>query len=120
MLRMNRRILTIVGIALALSSTAAMADDYPNKPVRIIVPFAPGGINDVAARVVATHLTKRLGKQVIAENKAGAGGAGRLYADRRFDRQRGAPSALQAALRPAQGPRHGVDVRHQSEHACDQ
>jgi tripartite-type tricarboxylate transporter receptor subunit TctC len=74
MLRMNRRILTIVGIALALSSTAAMADDYPNKPVRIIVPFAPGGINDVAARVVATHLTKRLGKQVIAENKAGAGG----------------------------------------------
>jgi tripartite-type tricarboxylate transporter receptor subunit TctC len=51
-----------------------MAQDYPTKTVRIIVPFDPGGINDVAARVVATHLTQRLGKQVIVENKPGAGG----------------------------------------------
>jgi tripartite-type tricarboxylate transporter receptor subunit TctC len=64
---------TVVGVLLALTVTAA-ADDYPTKPVRIIIPFAPGGFNDIAARVVATHLTNRLGKQVIAENKAGAGG----------------------------------------------
>jgi tripartite-type tricarboxylate transporter receptor subunit TctC len=51
-----------------------MAQNYPTKSVRIIVPFDPGGINDVAARVVATHLTQRLGKQVIVENKPGAGG----------------------------------------------
>ena len=42
--------------------------------MRIIIPFAPGGINDVAARVVATHLSQKLGKQFIAENKTGAGG----------------------------------------------
>jgi tripartite-type tricarboxylate transporter receptor subunit TctC len=58
---------------LALAAPVA-ADDYPNRPVRIIVPFAPGGINDIAARVVATHLSQKLGKQFIAENKPGAGG----------------------------------------------
>jgi tripartite-type tricarboxylate transporter receptor subunit TctC len=62
-----------VAAALALTVTAA-ADDYPTKPVRIIVPFEPGGINDVAARVIATHLTERLGKQFLAEYKSGAGG----------------------------------------------
>ena len=62
-------------MAAAVTLTAAVAaDDYPNKPVRIIIPFAPGGINDVAARVVATHLSERLGKQFIAENRSGAGG----------------------------------------------
>jgi tripartite-type tricarboxylate transporter receptor subunit TctC len=70
---MNVRLMAVAGALLALG-TAAWADDFPSKPVRIIIPFAPGGINDVAARVVATHLTQRLGKQVIAENKAGAGG----------------------------------------------
>jgi tripartite-type tricarboxylate transporter receptor subunit TctC len=74
MARMHCRILTIAGVVLALTGAAAAADDYPNKPVRIVIPFAPGGFNDIAARVVATHLTQRLGKQVIAENKAGAGG----------------------------------------------
>jgi len=64
---------TIAGALLALT-TLAWADDYPNKPVRVIIPFAPGGINDVAGRVIATHLTARLGKQFIAENKTGAGG----------------------------------------------
>jgi tripartite-type tricarboxylate transporter receptor subunit TctC len=60
-------------VLLALAAPAA-ADDYPNRAVRIIIPFAPGGINDVAARVVATHLSQRLGKQFVAENKTGAGG----------------------------------------------
>ncbi|HEX2553217.1 MAG TPA: tripartite tricarboxylate transporter substrate binding protein [Microvirga sp.] len=66
----------LAGLAAALIGCAApaTAQDYPTRPVRIIVPFDPGGINDVAARVVATHLTQRLGKQVIVENKPGAGG----------------------------------------------
>jgi tripartite-type tricarboxylate transporter receptor subunit TctC len=68
-----RRLLAAAGVLVALA-TPAVADDYPSKPVRIIVPFAPGGINDVAARVVATHLSERLGKQFICDNKTGAGG----------------------------------------------
>jgi tripartite-type tricarboxylate transporter receptor subunit TctC len=73
MTTMRSKFLKIAGIMLALT-TAAAADDYPTKPVRIIIPFAPGGINDIAARVVATHLSQRLGKQFLPENKAGAGG----------------------------------------------
>lgn len=73
MTTLRSMLLKVAGVMLALT-TAAAADDYPSKPVRIIIPFAPGGINDVAARVVATHLSQRLGKQFIAENKAGAGG----------------------------------------------
>ena len=68
-----RSLLTAAGLALALTATAT-AQDYPNKPVRIVVPFAPGGINDVAARLLAQHLSEKLGKQFIAENMPGGGG----------------------------------------------
>ena len=57
----------------ALSAMAA-AQDYPNRPVRLVVPFPPGGINDIVGRVIAQHLGDRLGKQVIVENRGGAGG----------------------------------------------
>ena len=73
MARMKSRLSAIAVVLLALAAPAA-ADDYPSKPVRIIIPYAPGGINDVAARVLATHLTNRLGKQFIADNRTGAGG----------------------------------------------
>jgi tripartite-type tricarboxylate transporter receptor subunit TctC len=73
MVRMHSRLLAIAGIALALTGTAA-AQDYPARSVRIVVPFAPGGLNDILARTVAAGLTDRLGKQFVVENKTGAGG----------------------------------------------
>jgi tripartite-type tricarboxylate transporter receptor subunit TctC len=61
------------GILLALTTLAA-AQDYPAKPVRVIIPFPPGAINDTVGRLIATELTNRLGKQFIVDNRAGAGG----------------------------------------------
>ncbi|MPZ40081.1 MAG: tripartite tricarboxylate transporter substrate binding protein [Rhizobiales bacterium] len=61
------------GVLLALT-TAAAAQDYPTKPVRLIVPFPPGGFNDIVARMIGTQLSDRLGKQVVVDNRTGAGG----------------------------------------------
>src|SRR4249919_1251463 len=58
---------------LAFLATAA-AQDFPARPIRMIIPFPPGGGSDVTGRVVATALGERLGKQVIVDNRAGAGG----------------------------------------------
>src|SRR5262245_35415034 len=67
-------LLKTAGLLLALTTIAA-AQDYPTKPVRLIIPFPPGGSNDVVGRLFATHLSEKLGKQVIADNRgAGAGG----------------------------------------------
>ena len=66
-------LLKAAGLLLALS-TAVAAQDYPTKPVRLVIPFPPGGSNDIVGRLVATQLGERLGKQVIVENRGGAGG----------------------------------------------
>jgi tripartite-type tricarboxylate transporter receptor subunit TctC len=71
--RLHAMPLTAAGLLLALT-TAVAAQDYPNKPVRLIIPFPPGGSNDVVGRLIATHLGERLGKQVVVDNRAGAGG----------------------------------------------
>ena len=56
------------------SSAAFAADAYPSKPVRLIIPFPPGGSNDVVGRLIAQQLSTRLGQQVVPDNRAGAGG----------------------------------------------
>ena len=66
--------LSLAAAACALALTAAAAQDYPAKPIRMIIPFPPGGGSDVAGRVVATALSVRFGRQVIVDNRAGAGG----------------------------------------------
>jgi tripartite-type tricarboxylate transporter receptor subunit TctC len=74
MTRLCALLLRTACIVLALT-TAVAAQDYPTKPVRILVPVSPGGINDIVARLLARQLSERLGKQFIVENKTGAGGA---------------------------------------------
>src|SRR2546427_8700111 len=58
----------------ALYTTNAAAQAYPSKPVRMIIPFPPGGSNDVVGRMIAFQLSERLGRQVVADNQGGAGG----------------------------------------------
>ena len=62
-------------LLLALSSAAIAADDYPNRPVRLIIPFPPGGSNDVVGRLVAKQLSEKLGQTVFVDNRGGAGGS---------------------------------------------
>src|SRR6266508_1695866 len=59
---------------LALFTAVAAAQSYPTKPVRLIIPFPPGGSNDVVGRMIAFQLAGRLGRQVVADNQGGAGG----------------------------------------------
>ncbi len=59
---------------LVIAALPARADDYPTKPVRMIIPFPPGGSNDVVGRMVANGLSVRLGQQVYVDNRSGAGG----------------------------------------------
>ena len=62
-------------IAAVLVATTARAQDYPTRPITLLVPYAAGGGNDVMARIVAEKMSRTLGQQIVIENKGGAGGS---------------------------------------------
>ncbi|PTW83759.1 LacI family transcriptional regulator [Achromobacter mucicolens] len=66
--------ITIAAVSALAFSSAAIADAYPTKPIRLIIPFAVGGSTDNLGRVLAARLSEKLGQQVVADNRPGAGG----------------------------------------------
>ncbi len=65
----------VAGVASVFGAGVAHAADYPSQPIRVIVPFAPGGSTDIVARIVSQRMGEELGQTVVVENKGGAGGA---------------------------------------------
>src|SRR3954462_8770319 len=61
--------------ALVLFTSSVVAQDWPSKPIRFIVPYPPGGGTDIVARIVQEPLSRAFGQQILIENRGGAGGA---------------------------------------------
>ena len=72
-MRRLHRLAAILSIALAATVTAGRADDYPSRPVRVIVGFTPGASADITARIIASRMGQILNQQFVVENKPGAG-----------------------------------------------
>jgi tripartite-type tricarboxylate transporter receptor subunit TctC len=74
LIAMPHRYIVLLLVALLLLPQASLAQGYPNKPVHLIIPFAPGGVADVIARPIADRLSRSLGQPVVVESRAGATG----------------------------------------------
>ena len=71
----RRDFLSLAAAVATLQMRPAWAQTFPTKPIRLVVPFAPGGSVDVLGRITAEGLTRTLGQPVVVDNKGGAGGA---------------------------------------------
>src|SRR5215213_1735869 len=72
--RMYKRLITCALLSLAALGASAQAPEWPTKPIRLVVPFAPGGSSEIIARSLAARLSTSLGQQVYVENKPGGAG----------------------------------------------
>lgn len=88
MKRIRRALIPSIALMAGLACSPVVADDYPNKPIRMIVPFAPGGVTDMVSRTLAEGMGKQLNQTIVVENRAGASGI---------------PGSLTAARSPADG-----------------
>ncbi len=107
---------TVCALTLALAAGGALAQAWPNRPIRIVVPYPPGGSSDIIARAISQPLSEALKQTVVVENKPGANGnTGADFvakADRRLHaaavrRRRAGDHAVglhEAAVRPVEGP----------------
>jgi tripartite-type tricarboxylate transporter receptor subunit TctC len=74
MLSVSRLVQALLALAMAMLPAAALAQAFPSKTVRLILPFPPGGPTDILGRSIAQKLTEQMGQQVVADNRPGAGG----------------------------------------------
>src|SRR5580692_4261995 len=72
--RSKNSLLVLAALALTVAALPARAQDWPQQPTHLVVPFGPGGGSDLIGRILADAIGERLGKAVVVENKPGAGG----------------------------------------------
>ena len=65
----------LIAVALALAASGALAQSFPSKPIRVIIPFVAGGSSDIVGRAIASKLQEQLGQPAVVENRPGANGA---------------------------------------------
>src|SRR5258705_7366831 len=91
----------IAAAAAAFPCAVSAQSDYPNKPLRVIVPFPPGGSTDIIGRIVAQRLGEKLGQQIVVDNRGGAGGTIRTEAAAEAGPARYTPSGGTTPTPPA-------------------